>query len=162
MVALHLGALSDLSLEQVEAAYRRALNTCKFWPVKIADIRQHVDAARKNELMFAADASWQRLLTWIRRYYQPDIGIDRRAPQLDDGTWHAAKAAGGIRLLWGCPEKDLVWRKKEFIADYTLIHETGKIAFLLADSHKKKLLHDAGRDGPAAPSIILPGRTHLE
>lgn len=150
LIALWTESFGDLSNERLEAAFQKALAGCKFWPIKVADVREHVEELGKRELSLKTEAAWQKLLEWIRLHYSPDLGIDRHAPQLEPAVWHAAKAAGGIRLLHSCASEDLVWRKKEFIAYYTTVHETGKAEHLLIDAESKKLLQQI-RDG--APHV---------
>src|SRR5882724_9942148 len=41
--SLWLEGLEDLSYGVLERALRRTLQTCKYWPVKVSDIREHVD-----------------------------------------------------------------------------------------------------------------------
>lgn len=162
LTALWTEAFGDLSNERLEAAFRKTLAACKFWPIKVADVRGHVEDLGKKEFSLKAEAAWQQLLDWVRVHYHPNLGIDRRAPQLDAATWHSAKAAGGIRLLYSCASEDLVWRKKEFIAYYTSVHETGKAEYLLTDAESRKLLAEIRSGGPAPTKLLKEDTRRVE
>ncbi len=149
LISIWESELADLPAENLPEVLEKVSKTSKFFP-QPGHVREVFDQASRAAFSVKAEEAWQNLRDWIRLHYQPDLGIDRRAPQLDAATWHAAKAAGGIRLLWACPEVDLVWRKKDFIAYYTTIHETGKIEFLLTDAEAKKVLAKI-RSGSSAP-----------
>jgi hypothetical protein len=136
---IYVEALSDIDPHTLDRAFKNALQTCKFFP-KPADIRECIDEANAKVLVLRAEAAWEYLLDWIRRFYSVDIGITKRATELDAKTWAASKAAGGLPMLATCATADLVWRKKDFIEYYKTIHETGKAEFLLTDSEAKALI----------------------
>jgi hypothetical protein len=71
--AVWLKGLDDLPYSVLEAAFKKALQTCKFWPVKVADIRECVDHTRERALAEAADLEWQRVLELRRVYWCPDM-----------------------------------------------------------------------------------------
>jgi hypothetical protein len=137
-------ALSDLSLEQAIAAFARLRK--EFKPTSAAPfpspahLLDFIEDANHGTLLVEANSAWDNLLNWIRRFYSVDIGITRRATELDAKTWAASKVAGGLSLLATCPTEDLVWRKKEFIEFYTTLHDTGRAAFLATDSEAKIFL----------------------
>jgi hypothetical protein len=134
-------ALSELSPTQASAAFARLRK--EFEPTNAspfpspAHLLKLVDGASGNAITIEAESAWDHLLDWIRRFYSVDIGITKRATELDAKTWAASKAAGGLALLATCPASDLVWRKKEFIEFYRTIHETGKSELLLTDREAK-------------------------
>src|SRR5437879_2554551 len=64
--SIWLEGLGDLSLSVLRAAFQKTLRECKYWPVKVADIRQHVTHAIQNETSDAAEMAWRKVLE-IRR-----------------------------------------------------------------------------------------------
>ena len=98
----------------------------------------------------AADA-WDRYLAHVQKYFHPDLGWNRRAPDLDAITERSGRAAGGAYWVETCSESDLQWARKRFIESYTLTHETGQNQNLLTRGEAKKILESL----TAAP----PGKT---
>lgn len=137
-VELWVSAVADLAPETLDAACRKAMQTCKFFPLP-AEIRNHIEKAEKNGFDLEAESEWHKLLAWIDRCYHPDVGIRRGAPSLPPQIEHAARAAGGYRYLESCSEEQLVWAKKAFFADLQNIRETGKAEHLLSDGRAKKI-----------------------
>lgn len=129
----------------LEAAFRRTLATCKFWPVKIADVREHVERAEDSR----AEDEWPNLLEYCRRHVNADLGM-AHAPKLPPDISHAAAAAGGLYFLESCATDDLQWAKKRFVEDLTRQRKSGDIASLLGDSKLGKLLAEV------APRFSLP------
>jgi hypothetical protein len=154
LISIWESELADLPAENLPAVLERVSKASKFFP-QPGHVREVFEQTSRGALSLKAEAEWQKLLDWIRLHYSPDLGIDRRAPQLDAATWHAAKAAGGIRNLESCPTAELPWRKKEFVAYYTTVHETGKAEYLLTDADAKRLLADIRSGGPVVPKKIL-------
>lgn len=142
--SLWLEAFDDLSADVLEAAFKRTINTCKFWPVKIADIREHIERAEDSR----AEDEWHALLEYSERFVYPDAPM--RGPRLPADIDHAARAAGGLRELQRCPTVDLVWAKKRFIEDLTRQRKTGDIAGFLPGSELRGLLE------AFTPRFILP------
>jgi hypothetical protein len=146
--------LAGLPVDRLPEALETVRKNSRFFP-QPADVNALFQDLEKGAFTLKAEASWQNLLDWVRLHYHPDLGIDRYAPQLDATTWHAARAAGGIRLLYSCASEDLVWRKKEFITHYTTVHETGKAEYLLTQGESKKLLAEIRNGGPSVPVKLL-------
>jgi hypothetical protein len=138
-VNLWVSALSDLDPHVLDAACKRATQTCKFFPTP-AEIRAHVDRADAAGLHLRAEEAWQDLLEWIRKFYGPDLGVSRIATELPAPVTHALRAAGGLHWIWGCPESDLQWAKKRFVEDFVRVHETHQVEFLLTDGEARKIL----------------------
>jgi hypothetical protein len=143
-VSLWLEAFADLPADVLEGAFKRTLATCKFWPVKIADVREHIEYAEDSR----AEDEWHALLEYCEKFVYPDAPM--RGPRLPADIAHAAGAAGGLRKLQRCPTDDLVWAKKRFIEDLTRHRKTGEIAELLPSSELRELLE------AAAPRFALP------
>ena len=71
--------------------------------------------------------------------YFPDSGVRRGAPQLPPAVQHAARAAGGFAFIERCPEGELVWCRKNFLAAYANFHATAKVEHLLSDGEAKEI-----------------------
>jgi hypothetical protein len=123
----------------LEELFENALRTCKFFPT-IADIRGQVDKADAAGVELEAAGAWDRYLTHVQKYFHPDIGWNRRAPQLSAITEHAAGAAGDAHWIEGCPESELQWARKRFIDAYMLAHRAGQAKNLLTRGEAKKIL----------------------
>ncbi len=137
--AVYAEALEDLTPEQLDAACHRVTQVCRFFPTP-ADIRAQIDRANTGGFQLEAEQAWQEVLTWVNLYVLPDIGIARGAPTLPPAVEHAAKAAGDVRYLECCSEEELGWRKKDFIRDYSTIHETGQVEHLLTRGEARCIL----------------------
>lgn len=146
-VTLWTEGFADLSNAMLEAAFRKTLATCKFWPVKIADIREQLDQAETKGFELVAETEWQKLLAWVRENVFPDTGIRRGAPHLPPAVEHAAKTAGGIYFIERCSSEELVWCRKNFLAAYGNVHETGQVEHLLGAGEAKHIL-DQLKAGP--------------
>jgi hypothetical protein len=147
VMAFYAVALNDLSLEQLDAACDRATKTCRFFPTP-ADIRSHIEKAKEEGFELEAAVEWEKLLAWIRENYFPDpltVGhttthIRPGAPWLPAATQHAARAAGGFAYIERCPQDELVWCRKTFLAAYKNVHETRQVEHLLSDGEAKHIL----------------------
>lgn len=162
-------ALGDIPTEQLAAALERALKTCRFFPTP-ADIRAQIDQLDEQGRKLEAEHAWQHALGWIGRYYHPDIEISRGAPELSPKITHAIRAAGGMRMLSNCEEANLVWRKKDFLADYMRNEELGRSEHLLTDGEAKRILATLLAGPPPkyeqlaparAPSTIRPSKSEV-
>ena len=60
------------------------------------------------------------------------------------------------RMHWicCCSDAELQWSKKEFVADYQLICETGKIEHLLSDGRAKEILAEFRRSTFRTPPSL--------
>ena len=96
----------------------------------------------------------------MREWYHPDINLSHRAPDLPAPVAHAARAAGGFNLIWGCPVTELQWAKKRFIEDYVRIHETRQVEHLLTDGEARSLLRQIAV-GSQTTGKALPGPEHI-
>jgi hypothetical protein len=153
--ALYADVLSDLSVEQVDAAFLAASRTCRFFPTP-ADIRAQIDGADKNALQLEAERALENFERWLDRWYHPDCGILRGAPSLDRVTEHAARAAGSFTYLASCSEQDLIWARKRFIESYVRVHETRQIEYLLSDREAKQILRELAAPRPRPEQKRIP------
>jgi len=147
-VDLWVSALADLKPEVLDEACQLAMRVCKFFPTP-AEIREHIDNANSAGLELEAEEAWEHWYAHVQKYFHPELGWDRRAPQLDAITEHAGRAAGGARWVAGCPESELPWARKRFIRSYTLAHETGQVQNLLTRGETKKIFASLTRNKPA-------------
>jgi hypothetical protein len=138
-------ALGGMKAATLESLFKRALNTCKFFP-KISEILEPLQEIAQTDF----ENEWQALLDYCREWVHPDIHFSR-APSLPLEIDHAARAAGGVQFLRACSQEELVWRKKVFIEDLTRSRKTGDLAVLLTGGELRKLLRKA-----AAPIALLP------
>jgi hypothetical protein len=141
MTSVWIESLIDLNTDVLEEACRRFVKAgCRReFPVP-ADIRAQIDQAEAKGFDLEAETEWQKLLAWVRENVFPDTGVRRGAPRLAPGIEHAAKAAGGVYFIERCSEEQLVWCRKNFLAAYKNVHETGQIEHLLGDVEAKRVL----------------------
>jgi hypothetical protein len=123
----------------LEAAFKRTLRECKYWPVKMADVRERIDKAKETAVLTAADIAWQRLLDYCREWVNPDIHFSM-APKLPERLDRAARAAGGLFYLRQCSTEELQWAKKRFIEAYVAWEDLNQDQLLLPDGELKDLL----------------------
>ena len=153
---IYAEALCDLTAEQIDAACKSALKTCRFWPT-VADIRAQLDQAGARGFELEAEGEWQKLLTWISENFFPDTGIRRGAPRLAPAIEHAAKAAGGFPFIERCSQEQLVWCRKNFLSAYKNVHETGQVENLLGDGEAKEILGRLANGTPRPGHKALTG-----
>ena len=137
--------LEDIEPNLLMKACECAAKTCKFFPTP-ADVRSQIDHCNMRGMQLEAEDAWPCALDWVQRYFHPDIGVARGAPELPAATQHAIIAAGGMRWIAGCPESELQWAKKRFVEDFMRIHETRQSQNLLTRPEARRILAnlDAG------------------
>src|SRR6266851_3918225 len=136
---------ADLDYDVLEVAFRKTLRECKFWPIKVADVRAHVEHAAKNATSEAAEEAWETVLDIRRLYWNPDIPgpFDRAIARLSERVHQAARAAGVWRDFTSTEfEKGALhtWAKKRFVKSFTAYGELELDRFLLPDGEIKNLL----------------------
>lgn len=77
----------------------------------------HIHNLLAEEKSAWAEMMWQQILSLIYKRYHPDLGW--RGLQIDDEFIPAVNAAGGVPYLWNASGEQLIWAKKEFIAQLT-------------------------------------------
>ncbi len=137
--AVYAEALSDLSVEHLDAACLKAEQTCRFFP-KPADIRAEIDEADASGFQIEGEQKWQQYLAWLHKWYDPNLGVMRGAPPLEPAVEHAAQAAGGHHWVESCPEQELQWAGKRFTQTYTRLQETRQVEHLLTRGEARKIL----------------------
>ena len=144
--SLWLDGLSDLTPTQAEAAFRKVLRECTYWPVKIADIRKYIAHAEETAEVMAAEEAWSTALDWRRRYWRFDLPGQRAsyAPKLPERIEQSMHAAG-VCVDYGDPDQLNVWCKKRFIEYFlawTEMEKEGK--FLLPKGELQEMLITLG------------------
>jgi hypothetical protein len=142
-VGVWMEGFADLADSVLEAAFRKTLKTAKYWPVKVADVREHVSRAESNATAETAQKSWERVLEIRCRYWNPDIPgpFDRALAALPERIRQAARASGVFRDVESADDLH-VWAKKRFLESFTAYGEREQDAFLLPDGEIKNLLAD--------------------
>jgi hypothetical protein len=155
-VALWTDGFSDLPNSVLEAVLRKALHSCKFWPVKLADIREHIEGTKETALVEAADLEWQRVLDLRRDYWNPDFpgGFTSGMPLLSERTQAACRAAGIFREISELNQLH-IWGKKRFIESYLAWQALEQDRFLLPDDELKNALSGVANT-KALPSRDIP------
>jgi hypothetical protein len=138
--ALWEDAFEDLSYSVLEGAFKMTLREAKYWPIKVADIRQHIDRTHEAASAEAAEIEWQRMLDLRRGYWAPDMpsGFLRGMPKLQERVQRAANASGVFKLQDCEPDVLHVWGKRRFIESYIRYGELDQ--FLLPDGDLKNVL----------------------
>jgi hypothetical protein len=133
--------LSGLSVPQIEQGCKQIAKTWTFshFPTPGAVLTQFEKANEKG-LELESETEWENLLDWTDKNYFPDTGIRKGARQLSATTQHAARAAGGFRWIATCPESELIWCRRTFVAAYKNVHETGQLEHLLGNGEAKRIL----------------------
>jgi hypothetical protein len=138
--------LEDLSYGVLERALRCTLQTCKYWPVKVADIREQADRGREAYAQADGEIKWNNVLEYIRVYWNPDLpgGASTKAPAISPRVKYAIKCAGGLAEIAECPREHLHFKKELFLEAYTAWETLKRDEYLLPDdSPVKALLSDA-------------------
>jgi hypothetical protein len=138
-LALWEEGFEDLPYGVLEAAFKRTLRECKYWPIKVADVRGRIDKAKETAVLAAADIEFQRLLQYCRYWVNPDIQFSR-TPKLPERIDRAARTAGGLFYLRQCSTEELQWAKKRFIGAYVSWEDLNQDQFLLPGGELKDLL----------------------
>lgn len=133
--------LGDIPADRLNAACDCLMKTWRFPNLPLpGDVRAQLDQAEAKGFDLEAETEWQKLLAWVRENVFPDTGIRRGAPHLPPAVEHAAKAAGGFYFIERCPEDQLVWCRKTFLAAYKNVHEAGQAEYLLGAGEARRIL----------------------
>lgn len=143
---------SQLSPEQIVAAFRRAEASCKFWPSP-AEVLGFITAAQASAVEEEASQKWAKVLEYaVRR--SPDIP-DRNPPRISERTHSAIRAAGGLDYIRDCDRESLAWARKRFVEAYVRHVQLEHDGHLLPDGTIKNLLRSvAAQKSP--PSLRNP------
>jgi hypothetical protein len=161
-VNVWVGALSDLAPEVLDAACKRTIQTCKFFPTP-AEIRAHIDRADTNANDASAEKAWQRVLELRRLYWNADMpgGFSRGMPKLDERTAQAARAAGVWREFTAAEFESgalHTWAKKKFVDSFVAWGELKRDEFLLPPGEVRDLIEDTAQKLLPSPTTYEEGR----
>jgi len=87
--ALWSKGFEDLPHAVLEAAFLKTLRECKYWPIKVSDIREHVRRAEGNAASEAAERAWQLVLDLRRLYGEAAQLKALPAPEVSFDDLHA-------------------------------------------------------------------------
>jgi hypothetical protein len=133
--------LRDIAPDKIALACDRLMKTWRYPNLPTpGDVRAQLDQAEEKGFELEAEREWEKLLAWVRENYFPDTGVRRGAPQLPATTLHGARAAGGFSHIERCPQDQLVWCRKTFLAAYKNVHETEQVQHLIGKGEAKKIL----------------------
>jgi hypothetical protein len=140
---LWLEIFGEMNPDALLPLFESAMRTCKFFPT-VADVLAPLEMVEET----ASEDEWQALLDYCRQWVYPDLPA--RGPRLPADIDHAARAAGGVRYLESCSERDLIFAKQRFLEDLARQRKTGDIAGFLPSSELRGMLE------AAAPRFGLP------
>jgi hypothetical protein len=131
--------------EKLEPMFRKALQTCKFFP-KVAEVLEGANDAREKLDQFEAEGEWEHVLELRARYWSPDMpgGFSRGMPKLSERVRQACRAAGVFRDYENADQLH-VWAHKRFVESFTAFGELEQGKHLLPDGEIKNLLTDTAR-----------------
>ena len=139
--AIWTEGLDDLPYRVLEAAFRKTLRECLYWPIKVANIREHVDRTKKAALPEEAVLAWEKVLAIRREHFNPDFPqyLTRAVAMLPERVQRAARASGIFQEV-SDPDQIHVWGKKRFIESYVNWNEIEENEFPLPDGEIKNLM----------------------
>jgi hypothetical protein len=150
-VDLWVSALTDLPPDVLDAACRRAMKSCKFFPTP-AEIRAGIDRAEAGASEIEAQHAWQRVLEFSER------GVWSKVKMLTTRERHALRVVGGSDAIAHCDKyEDLKWRQRDFVAAFLRFEQVEVSLGLLSDGHADRVtrqLYPPRREPPkqlAAP-----------
>jgi len=134
---LWLERFGGMRPEVLEPLFRKALDTCKFFP-KVSDILELVEHTKGAADEEAAARKWEQVREQIRLHYSPDLPW--KGPRIHERTRRAINAAGGMAYLSECVGTDLVFARQRFIESYLRWDELKQDEYLLPEGELKKIL----------------------
>lgn len=145
--ALWMRGFSDLSYQILEAAFVLTLREKKYWPIQVADVREHLERTNQMALTEKAALAWEKALEYRRRFVDFDKpgGLSSQAPQLS-GRFGAACRASGVLREVSDPDDLHKWGKKRFLESYIAWTTLGKDNYLLPEGEIKNLLQRAAQE----------------
>jgi hypothetical protein len=155
---IYVRALSDISQEQLQAGFDRALRELTFFP-KVAEIRKLAGSIPSEENKIEALAAWNHVNEYLRQW-----GVDRlpqrsggtaiEAPPLDPRTEYALRRIGGFRALNWVLMKNLPFMQRDFCEAYEL---SGLAAHLsLPQFAREKLIGPEFKQLATQKAMVLP------
>ncbi len=160
LAGVWISSLEDIPVNRLDTAFKSLVRTWKpdfgrKFPAP-ADLRSLLDKADETGFELKAQKEWDGLLAWVANNYFPDSGVRQGAPQLSPAVQHAARAAGGFAYIERCPEKELTWCRKTFLAAYKNYHETAQVEHLLSDGEAKEIYERLAAGLRPVPTSLKP------
>ena len=155
--SLWMKGFADLSYSELESAFVLTLREKKYWPIQVADVREHLERTNHMALIEKADLAWQKALEYRRRFVDFDKpgGLSSQAPRLSGRFASACRASGVLREV-SDPDDLHKWGKKRFLESYIAWTTLEKDSYLLPDGAIKNLLEKAALE-KAMPQIEYRG-----
>jgi hypothetical protein len=155
---LWLDELSQIEPSRLEAAFRLVMRTHAINTIpQIGEILSQIDRAEQLGRDAEAEQKWAWALRYAERHFHPDLGRDRRGPELPPAIERAIAACGGLRWLWGCGEDQLQWTKKRFVASLAQSAELERSASLLPQgSEAQNILRRMAKQSKLPSRAELP------
>lgn len=152
--ALWMRGFADLSYPILEAAFVLTLREKKWWPIQVADVREHLEKTNQIALTEKADLAWEKALEYRRRFVDWDKpgGLTSDAPQLS-GRFAAACRASGVLRDVRDPDDLHKWGKKRFLESYIAWTTLEKESYLLPEGEVKKLITEFMESKKSTPQI---------
>jgi len=151
LVTIWLAEFSGTSAKQFGILAEKARSKARFFP-QPADLREVEVAVREAQKSLTLEEAWESALNWIERWYVgPDVGIDHRAPVLEEKMRRAIGAAGGMEYLASCPTAELHWAKDRFTENYANQQIVEREGYLLSDREAREFLAECRNQANALP-----------
>jgi hypothetical protein len=165
-VLLWLDEFSHVEPERLEAGFGAVMGSHTINTIpQVGEIHALLDHARQVGQENEAQEDWELALDYCRRYCRPALPNWRRqAPTLPPKIEEAITRAGGFNRLESCPESELQWAKKDFIAALTNIGELQRVAPLLprGSAARTFLRQLAARSDKSALRSLAPATAAVE
>ena len=121
--AIYMEALIDIPVETLDAAFRNALHTCRFFPT-IAEIRGFTVKQLEAADLMNAEKAWTTFKS-LYGHWHPDVGFHGTLPKLDEAGEWAMRQIGGIARFHVSEIADEAFLRRDFIQAYQRYRETG-------------------------------------
>jgi len=147
--AIYAELLSDLDAKTLDAAYKQALKTCKFFPTA-AEVLAHVERADSVAEELSAESAWARALKWcIANGNVPGTPRPIGEPAIEV----AIRAAGGANYIEAANDEQRMWARKTFLDIYLKYRTAPNLAALGSTEQARAFLQEA-----AAEALALSGK----
>jgi len=125
-----------------------------------AHLFETIDEPTKSVDALIIEEAWNKAMDWTRKWYLgEDLGVDRRAPAMEEKQYRALMAAGGYEYVMSCTRVELQWAKKRFAEAYGHHVVLEKEGTLIGRGEAKKVLerlqttHTPEPVNPALPAV---------
>jgi nucleotide-binding universal stress UspA family protein len=136
LVALWQDELSDLPFDVLEAAFRKTMQTCRFWPT-VADIRSHVQQADSTVADAEAERAWDKVLEYAVRF--GNVSSNSIPPITNQAMAAGLRAVGGKDFLEAASDEQRLWARKLFLEIYQRQRSLPEVAQLCSQKDSPAL-----------------------